>query len=287
MAKVTEALSAQQTRPVFICDMTPPRAGSAEYLRDAAALEGDFICVAYNPGKAVRADSVAVAASLQQTSGRGAVFNLSPRDMNRLALESRLLGAQLLGLENVLVIQGDAITERDGTKAVSDYTATELIAAIARLNTGVDYKGSKLRTPTGFCIGASIDLSRDLQHEAELTRRKVEAGADFFVTQPVWQVEEITRFQEAYAAAAGAPLATPVCWGLQILAAEGVLFANVPQSARDALAASTDGVDIALETYKRLLTSGLRGIYLVSPILKGGARDYEAANRFLRRVSST
>ena len=52
------------------------------------------------------------------------MFNLSPRDMNKLALQSRLLGAQAMGLENVLVLQGDPVTERDGFAAVSELTAT-------------------------------------------------------------------------------------------------------------------------------------------------------------------
>src|SRR5438045_477045 len=129
MATVTEALAEKRGKPVFICDFSPPRAGKPEYFDDARALEADFICVAYNPGKAVRVDSVAAAHEIKRVTGRDAVFNLSPRDMNRLALESRLLGAQLLGLENVVVVQGDSFTDRDPSAPVKDYTATGLIAA--------------------------------------------------------------------------------------------------------------------------------------------------------------
>ena len=287
MATVTQALAEKREQPVFICDFSPPRGAKPEYFDDARALEADFICVAYNPGKAVRVDSVAAAHEIKRVTGRDTVFNLSPRDMNRLALESRLLGAQLLGLENVVVVQGDAFTERDPSTAVKDYTATGLIAAISRLNTGVDHKSSRLRAPTQFAVGASIDLGRGIEQEARLSRRKVEAGAQFFISQPVFTVSEMEDFLDAYSDVAPGPLAQPVFWGLQILTKEGVLFSNVPADLMRDLEQGRDGVDIALESYALFREAGVHGIYLVSPILRGGARDYTAAQRFLREVQSS
>src|SRR5215471_9432189 len=98
--KVTDALTANSTRPVFICDFTPPRGSDPALLQDAAKLDAEYISVAYNPGKLVRLDSVSASFEIKRAHGRDVVFNLSPRDMNRLALQSRLLGAGLLGLEN-------------------------------------------------------------------------------------------------------------------------------------------------------------------------------------------
>ena len=152
MTKVTEAVAAAGGSPLFICDFSPPRGAEPGLFEDAAALESDFICVAYNPGKAVRVDSVAAAYEVRRKTGREAIFNLSPRDMNRIALESRLLGAQVLGLENVVVVQGDPIVERDHATAVADYKATELIGAIGRLNEGVDHRDLKLRSACDFCV---------------------------------------------------------------------------------------------------------------------------------------
>jgi 5,10-methylenetetrahydrofolate reductase len=283
--KVTDALTPNRALPVFICDFTPPRGSSAELLNDVAKLDAEFISVAYNPGKLVRVDSVSAAAEIKRSFGRDAVFNLSPRDMNRLALQSRLLGAELLGLENLLVIQGDALTERDQTSAAADLTATGLIAAVRQLNDGLDYKGGKLRNPTSFCIGASVDLGRGVRHETELTYRKVQAGAHFFVTQPIFDTSEAQAFLGEYESVAGERMAQPVFWGLQILAADGILFSTVPESVRNELQAGRDGVDIALENYARLKEMGAKGIYLVSPIMRGGARDYDAAARFLEIVT--
>jgi len=284
MTKVTDALT-RTDGPVFICDFTPPRGADPALLDGAAQLAGaGFIAVAYNPGKLVRVDSVAAAHQIKQRYATDVVFNVSPRDMNKIALESRLLGAAALGLENVLVLQGDPIAERDKVTAVADYKATGLIAAARNLNEGLDYRGSKLRSATDLCIGASIDLSRGVESEAKLAHRKVEAGAQFFVSQPVFDFETVEAFEVAYASAAGEELGRPVFWGIQLLAADGVLFSSIPASIREQVEGGRDGVEIALEAYAALRANGVRSFYVIAPILKGGVRDYEAAGRFLHAV---
>jgi 5,10-methylenetetrahydrofolate reductase len=285
MAKVTDVAFSKRDGPAIICDYTPPRGGDPALLDGAKDLAAaDYIAVAYNPGKLVRADSAAAALAIKQRFGTDVVFNLSPRDMNKLALQSRLAGAQLLGLENVLVLQGDPLTERDGAAAVNEYTASGLVAGIAAMNQGTDLKGSNLRAPTDFCIGASADLNRGVRAEAELTARKVAAGAHFLVTQPIFAASEAREFLEAYAEVAGSPLSIPVFWGLQLLRADGVLFSNVPRPVLDDLEKGRDGVEIAAELYAEFASNGIDCMYLVAPIMKGGARDYEAAGALMRQV---
>jgi homocysteine S-methyltransferase len=286
MSKVTEVLARAPGRPVFVCDFSPPRGPGRAVLDDAALLKADFICVAYNPGKAVRVDSIALASEIQRVTGTGAIFNLAPRDMNQLALQSQLLGADFLGLDNVVVVGGDPFTERDGLREVAAYSATGLIKAISELNHGLDFKGLKLREPTDFCIGAALDVARGLDREARLTRRKVEAGADFFLAQPVFDPALMTEFLEAYDAIVGEPLRRPIFWGLQVLVQGGVLFSNVSEDLRRDLENGRDGVDIALETYALLREAGVNTVYLVSPILRGGARDYAAGARFLAEAAA-
>ncbi|HEU0074529.1 MAG TPA: hypothetical protein VFS30_11010 [Dehalococcoidia bacterium] len=88
MAKVSEIAAAARTKPIIICDFTPPRGGDLVLLDGANDLvAADFIAVAYNPGKLVRADSAAAAFAIKQRQGTDVIFNLSPRDMNRLALQ--------------------------------------------------------------------------------------------------------------------------------------------------------------------------------------------------------
>ena len=197
MAKVTRPAAALATgRPAFICDYSPPRSGRPEDI-PAPPDNVDFVSAAYNPGRAVRVNSVAMAAVLRGRHRADPIFTLATRDMNRLALESQLLGAQALGLENVIVVAGDPLGQQDAASPVNDYRATDLIAAIANLNQGLDYRGRSLRVPTDFCIGATVDLGRGIDREARLAVRKVQSGAHFLITQPVFDAADVARFTDA------------------------------------------------------------------------------------------
>ena len=289
MTKVTDVYNTREGRPVIICDFSPPRGPGLEFVENARSLDVDFISVAYNPGKSVRVNSAMLSYAIKERAGKDVLFNLATRDMNRLAIESHLLGAAVLGLENLLIVGGDPFNERDLAlvKGVSDFKPTELIRAIADMNQGLDYKGLKLRTPMDLCIGASIDLNRGIEREARLAYRKVRAGAQFFVTQPVFDTEEITQFRASYQAVAGEPLAQPAFYGLQILINGGIIFSSVPEGIRRELEAGRDGVELALEQWQRFKEAGIEAVYLMPPILKGGVRDYEAAQRVLKGVCQT
>ena len=283
MAKVTERRSEGRDRPVFICDFSPPRGADPTLLDGARAVDADFLCVAYSPGKSVRLDPVIAAHAIGQQMGKDTVFTIATRDMNKLAIQNHLLGASLLGLDNVIVVGGDGFTERDLTmvKDVSDFTSTGLIAAIKSMNQGMDYRGLKLRSSTDFCVGATIDLGRDMDREARLTHRKATAGADFFITQPVYHLDQVQRFKESYESVAGEKLSSPLFLGLQVLDATGLIFGEVPEGIREDLDRGRDGVDIAIELLHQFVAEGVTNIYLVPPILRGGLRDYEAAQRVL------
>ena len=285
MVRVVDCCYESTGRPGFICDFSPPRSGNlAEVLR--ADIPADFISVAYNPGRSVRTNSALLAAAIQRETGKETVFTLATRDMNHLALQSLLLGAQMLGLENVVVVQGDPFSERDLsiTKAVQDYRPTALIAAIRAMNEGVDFRGSNLREPTAFCIGATFDLGRGIDSEASLATRKMEAGADFLIGQPIFDPDDAHRFRDSFERQAGRTLAIPVFYGLQILEKGGVLFSSVPEALRAELEGGRSGVEIAVGLYARFLEAGLHNVYLMPPIRRGGARNYDAAREFLGRV---
>ena len=285
MVKVVDCCYEANGRPGFICDFSPPRSGS---LSEAgrADIPADFISVAYNPGRAVRANSAMLAAAIRQDTGKEAIFTLATRDMNRLAIQSLLLGAQMLGLDNVVVVQGDQFSERDLalTKAANDYRPTELMAAVRAMNEGVDFRGSSIREPTNLCIGATFDLGRGVDPEVALAARKVDAGAEFLMGQPIFDTDDAKRFRDSYERQSGAVLSVPVFYGLQILEQGGVLFSAVPDAVRAELEAGRSGVDIAVELYGRFRDAGLHNVYLMPPIRRGGARNYEAAREFLGRV---
>ena len=285
--KVTDALSSRgDGQPVVISDFTPPRSGDPAAVDRVRGLNVDFVCVAYNPGKLVRADSAAAAYAIRERVGTDVVFNLATRDMNRVALGTRLLGAAMLGLENVLILKGDPFTERERAQVrpVDDATPTGLIRDAAAMNQGTDYRGSALRGTTDLCIGAGLEPSRDPETEARLARRKVEAGAQFFVSQPLFDLVSRSRFLEAYEATAGGSLTTPVFWGLQVLDRDGIVLGDLPEGIKADLEKGRPGVEIAAEQLHAFLNAGIRGVYLVPPILRGGARDYEAAQRVLETI---
>ena len=278
MAKVVERSSAITARPAYICDYSPARSG-----RPADAPEppsrADFISAAYNPGRAVRVNSVIAAAVLRDRYDADAIFTLATRDMNRLALESLLLGAQALGLENVIVVAGDPFGARDTAAAVDDYRATELISAIAKLNAGMDHRGRSLRSPTDFCVGATVDLGRGIESEARLAMRKVAAGAHFLITQPVYDPEDVRRFEDACAGSNA--VSAPVFYGVGLMELDGVSFAAVPEWVSRDLADGRSAVDIALQVWDGLRVAGATNCYVVPPIRRNGARNYAAAEQFL------
>ena len=269
-----------------MADFSPPRGSGLGFLEDAQVLDVDFICVAYNPGRSVRGDSAMVAAMIKRETSKDVVFNLSPRDMNSLALETHLLGASVLGLENVVVVAGDKFSSRDQelVTSVYDYTSTSLIKSVNQMNCGLDFRGRELSRPTDLCVGASVDLKKGFINEARLVQRKIEAGAQFLVTQPVFDHVDIQSFQEAYFGVAGTILSVPVFWGLQLLIQDGIVFSTVPKVLERQLQQGRDGIDIATELWVNLQNEGVGGIYLMPPILRGGKRDYMAAHRFLSSV---
>ncbi len=303
MTTVTQTLSLAGDRPVFVCDFSPPRGADLSTVAQAKDIGADFLCVAYSPGKSVRVDSTVIAHLLARggdakpppfgerkpppsgggIAGQGVIFNLACRDMNRLAIQNHLLGAQLLGLENVVVLQGDGFTEkeREAVKGVNDYQPAELIRDIQRLNRGEDFRGGKLRAPTAFCVGAVVDFSKGLDEEARRAARKVESGADFFLSQTFWDVVVAGRFHDTYQRQTGSPFPKPIFYGLPVPAKDGILFGQPPEWVRRDLEQGRPGADIAGELLRAFLAEGLRAIYLVPPILRSGRRDYGAARDVL------
>ena len=270
----------------IVADYSPPRGTDTSLLHEAKSLDADFISVNYSPSKSARVNSAFAAAWIKQNTGKEVIFSLSTRDMNRVAAQGLLLGAGMMGLENVVVFKGDSFMEREleVTKLVDDYAPTGLIRAIVDMNRGIDYKGLKLQNPTGFCIGATIDLARSMDRQVALTRKKVEAGAQFFLLQPLFSPERLAEFRKRYADRHGEELSALICCGVQVLVKDGVTFGDLPDWVTKSLRKGRSGEDIAVETASRYLDAGHRSIYLLAPIYRGGRRDYAACQRVIERA---
>jgi 5,10-methylenetetrahydrofolate reductase len=139
-------------------------------------------------------------ALLLQTKGLETVLQVCCRDRNRLALQGDLLAAQALGVANVMAVAGDEITHGDHhqAKAVNDLNLLELLGAIQTLQTGRDLAGVDLKGAPQFLVGATVKVTNDagaLKQEMAELDKKIGAGARFFTTQPVFDVESLKKFQ--------------------------------------------------------------------------------------------
>ena len=185
MTKIVELCAQNDRHILFICDFSPPKGSNPELFKAVTHLDADIISVAYNPGKSVRVSSPVAAHWIRQITGKEVLFTLATRDMNKLAIQSSLIVADLLGLENVIVVMGDKFSSQESNlvREVFDYRTTSLILALRKMNEGIDFRNLKLSSSTKFSIGAAIDLGRGLPRETKLVRQKLNAGADFFISQ--------------------------------------------------------------------------------------------------------
>jgi homocysteine S-methyltransferase len=208
------------------------------------------------------------------------VLHFPTRGRNLLRLQGDLLGAAALGIRNLFVCVGDPVTIGDypqGSNNV-DVTATGLLALVNQeFNEGRDRAGSSIGEPTSFFTGAAVaPNASDLERECRLLLRKVDAGARFLLSQPVYDVDPLRRLRETYARIAGRPLDVPIMAGvLPIHSARHAEFLHnevpgvvIPGHVRERLRAAGDdgwraGLEMAAELVTALHEDGVAGIYLM------------------------
>jgi methionine synthase / methylenetetrahydrofolate reductase (NADH) len=269
---------------VVAVEMEPPRAASAaalvaaaETLRQAGA---DVIDVADSPMARMRMSPWAACRLVQERTGAETVLHFPTRGRNLLRLQGDLLGAHALGIRNLFVCVGDPVTIGDYPRGSNnvDVTATGLLALITEgFNEGKDRAGSPIGEPTSFFVGAAISPAGvDLEHECRLLKRKVDAGARFFLTQPVYEVDAIRTLLETYGKVADGPLDVPLLVGiLPLHSSRHAEFLHnevpgivVPGEVRDRLrrageGAWREGIAIANELHEGLRAEGAAGIYVM------------------------
>jgi methionine synthase / methylenetetrahydrofolate reductase (NADH) len=144
----------------------------------------------------LRMHPVAAARIVQEEAGIEVVSHISCRDRNIIGLQADLLGAAALGVKNILAVTGDPAQIGDYPEATSvfDTDSVGLVHVLSRMNRGEDLAGNPIGEPPGFLIGASFNpTAEDLDEEVARLRRKVEAGAHAFWTQPVFEIEALER----------------------------------------------------------------------------------------------
>ena len=265
-------------------EMEPPRSWDAATLVAAAQTVheagADVVDVADSPMARMRMSAWAACRRVQEQARIETVLHFPTRGRNLLRLQGDLLGAYALGIRNLFVCVGDPVSIGEYPQAFNDVdvTATGLLSLITQeFNRGRDRRGSSIGEATAFFAGAALaPEAADLAREVRLTDRKVRAGASFFLSQPIYSVEPLRRFLEAFEAATGGPLSVPVLVGVLPLASarhaeflhNEVPGISIPEPVRSRMDRAGDdgwraGVKLAEDLMVQLREAGAAGVYVM------------------------
>jgi len=191
-----------ESKRFIVCgEIGPPKSCDGSIIREKSKyFEGivDAVNITDNQTALVSLSSIASAKILLE-EGIEPIMQMTCRDRNRIAMQSDLLGAAALGINNVLCLTGDhqKFGDQPEAKGVFDLDSIQLIATIAKMNSGFLLSGYEMKKATDFLIGAAANPFAE-PFEMRLIRlyKKVEAGARFIQTQPVFHMEIFTRWME-------------------------------------------------------------------------------------------
>ena len=251
---------------VVTAEVGPPKGIHIDHLVEEATtyLSGiTAVNVTDNQSSVMRMGSLPTCVALKN-AGLTPIFQITCRDRNRIGLQSDLLGAAMLGIDNILCLTGDHTTLGDhpGAKPVFDLDSVSLLHTVSQLEKGVDLGGNALiGEPPKFAKGAVVSPCSD-SVDAQLAKmeRKVMAGADYFQTQAVFEPEKFIRFMEQ-AKQFGKPIQLgviiPKSAGMAKFMNNNVAGVHVPQEMIDALAAD-----------KERAKAGITGVEIAAKIIR-------------------
>jgi len=184
-------------------EIVPPRGVDASrMIRDCRSLKDagvDAVNVPDGPRAQSRMGAVLTSLLIEQQVGIETVVHYCCRDRNLLGMLSDLLGAAAVGLRNILIITGDPpkMGPYPNATAVFDIDSIGLTNLVARLNRGLDPGGNAIGAPTSYAIGVGVNpAALDIPHEIKRFEWKVEAGAEYAITQPVFDVDQLESFMK-------------------------------------------------------------------------------------------
>ena len=280
LSPLAQKLAGQQF--VISVEMDPPRGLSTHKLLAGASLLAEsgasVINVADSPMARMRMSPWAVCELIQHRVGVDTTLHFPTRGRNLLRVQGDLLAAHALGIRNVFVVMGDPTAIGDYPDAMDNYdlVPSGLIKLIKHnFNIGLDHAGAEIGQPTSFFVGAALNLCPpDPEREIKNLHKKIQAGADFLLTQPIYEPQNAGLFLSQYADHFG-PLEQPVLVGvLPLYSARHAAFLHnevpgitIPEAIqrRVRLAgekAPWEGVQIALELVEQM-KPWIAGIYLM------------------------
>lgn len=238
----------------------------------------DSINIPDGPRASARMSALALASILQREVGIETVLHIACRDRNVIGMQSDLLGAWALGIRNILAITGDPpkLGNYPDATAVFDVDAIGLTNLITRLNNGLDLAGNPIGEPTGFNVAVGVNPGAiNLDEEIRRLDWKIEAGAEYMITQPVFDIRLLEKFMKRIEY-----VKLPLISGLWPLVSyrnaefmnNEVPGATVPSDIMERMRKTTtkeegfnEGIAIARETYNTI-KSEINGIQLSAPL---------------------
>ncbi|MGE5265325.1 MAG: methylenetetrahydrofolate reductase, partial [Acidobacteriota bacterium] len=207
-----------------------------------------------SPLAKIRMSCIALAIMIQQKVGLETIIHYTTRDRNLMAMQSDLIGAHSLGIRNVIALTGDPprLGDYPNAKAVYDIDSIGLIKILKRLNEGRDWAGTSIGTNADFNVACALDMMWANSDPNELDRfhRKLEAGADFVMTQPIYDAAILREFLQKYGDKYG-KVGMPIVLGvLPLMSSKHAEF----------LHNEVPGITLTDEARRRMKDAGERGV---------------------------
>lgn len=269
-------------RHTVIVELDPPRdLDIAKFMTGAEAIKAagaDAVTMADNSLAVTRMSNLALGALVKERTGIRPLIHIACRDRNLIGTQSHMMGLHALGIDHVLAVTGDPAKFGDlpGSSSVYDMTSFDMIRMIKQLNDGIAFSGKPLKRQGRFVVGAAFNPNvKYLDKAVQRLEKKIEAGADYIMTQPVYDTELIERIADATA-----HLSVPVFIGIMPLASgrnAEYLHNEVPgiqlsdevrrrMAGLEGPAGRAEGVRIAEELLDAAI-GRFNGIYLMTPFL--------------------
>jgi methionine synthase I (cobalamin-dependent)/5,10-methylenetetrahydrofolate reductase len=288
----TELAEKLRTGEWITCvELDPPKGGTYEAMLAVTRTLKDsghvgFVDINDNPMARARANALMAAVAIERSCGMETIPHVTPRDTSVMGLQSQLLGAHAEGVRNVLAVTGDPphVGDYPGSRGVYEVDSIGLSQMVTRLNSGEDFNGKAIDAPTSFFLGIAVNPSADdLETELDRFRQKVDAGAHFAMTQALFDLSYLDRFEELLG---GWPI--PVLLGIFMVRSHQLavrLHNEVPgivvpeeiqKRFRDAgPRAADEGLALARDLYEQA-RGKVAGVYVIPPF-----RQPEAALELL------
>jgi len=269
-------------RPTVIVELDPPRdLDITKFMEGARALKeagADALTMADNSLAVTRMSNLALGAIVKERVGIRPLVHIACRDRNLIGTQSHMMGLHALGIDHVLAVTGDPAKFGDlpGSSSVYDMTSFDMIRMIKQLNEGVAFSGKPLKQRARFVVGAAFNPNvKHLDKAVRRLEKKVECGADFIMTQPVYDAALIERIADATR-----HIGVPIFIGIMPLASgrnAEFLHNEVPgielsdevrrrMAGLEGEAGRAEGVRIAEELLDAALAF-FNGIYLMTPFM--------------------